>query len=111
MRPTVAELRPLLFAMERVLQWVAPRGIVSRVSVITRSTSSSETVRGAPGRGSSSSPSQPFSRKRRRHLPTVTRVVPSLSATAWSLSPSAQASTMRARSARAVLRLTQRCNA
>ena len=51
-------------AMERVLQCVASEGVVSSVSVITRSTSASEIERGAPGRGSSSSPSSRWSRKR-----------------------------------------------
>ena len=68
-------------------------------------------VRGAPGRGSSSSPSQPSRRNRRRHLPTVARVVPSWPATSVSLLPSADSSTIRARKASAwevLERLSQR---
>ena len=55
--------------MDRVLQWVASRGAVSSVSVITRSTSSSVTARGRPLRGSSDSPSSLRSRNRERHFP------------------------------------------
>ena len=73
----------------------------SSVIVTTRSTSASLTVRGAPGLGSSRRPSHPFSMNRRRHLPTVSRVVPSRAATPMSLSPSADASTIRARGASA----------
>ena len=43
--------RPTASALRRVLQWVAALGFSSRVLVMTRSTSSSEIVRGAPGRG------------------------------------------------------------
>ena len=100
-RFTVAELMSHAFAIERVLHCVAPRGIDSSVIVTTRSTSASLTVRGAPGLGSSRRPSHPFSMNRRRHFPTVSRVVPSRAATPMSLSSSADASTIRARSARA----------
>ena len=62
MRLTVAALSPHALAIERVLQCVAPAGIVSKVCTTTRSTSSSPIVRGAPGRGSSSKPSQPSRR-------------------------------------------------
>ena len=101
MRPTVAALSPHTRAIERVLQCVASRGIDSRVVVTTRSTSASDTVRGVPGRASSSKPSQPDWRNRRRHFPTVTRVVPNSAATAKSLFPAALASTIRARRASA----------
>ena len=84
MRLTVAALIPHALAIERVLQCVASAGIVSKVCTTTRSTSSSPIVRGAPGRGSSSKPSQPARRNRRRHLPTVPRVVPSSPATSRS---------------------------
>ena len=63
----------------------------------TRSTSSSPILRGAPGRGSSSNPSQPSSRNRRRHLPTVARVVPSSSAASRSLFPVVVSRMIRAR--------------
>ena len=46
-------------------------GVVSSVSVITRSTSSSATARGRPLRGSSSSPSSLRFKNRERHFPTV----------------------------------------
>ena len=101
MRLIVARLRPLACAIERVLHCVAPRGSDSSVRVTTRSTSASLTVRGVPGRGSSSKPSQPSRRNRRRHLPTVARVVPSAAATVKSLSPCAHWRTMRARNANA----------
>ena len=39
MRLTVLWLRPQRRAMDRVLRWVVSRGVVSRISVITRSTS------------------------------------------------------------------------
>ena len=96
-RPTVEALRPQARAIDSRLQCVAPRGVVSSVRTTTRSTSSSVTRRDAPGRGSSSKPSQPLRRNRRRHLPTVARVVPRACATAWSLRPAALCSTMRAR--------------
>ena len=38
-------------AIDRVLQWVSPGGVVSSVVTITASTSPSEIVRGAPTRG------------------------------------------------------------
>jgi hypothetical protein len=56
-------------------------------------------VRGAPGRGSSASPSSRLARNRDRHLVTVPRATPSRAATAISGPPSAQASTIRARNA------------
>ena len=80
-RVIAMDLIPHSFTIERVLQWVASRGSDSKVLTTTRSASSSPILRGDPGRGSSSTPSQPSSRNRRRHLPTVARVVPSSSAT------------------------------
>ena len=80
---------------------VASRVIDSSVIVTTRSTSASSTARGAPGLGPSRRPSHPLSMNRRRHLPTVSRVVPSQAGTPASLSPPADASTIRARSPRA----------
>ena len=99
MRPTVAGPAPPALAMERVLQRVASRGIDSKVISTTRSTSASPILRGAPDRGSSGRPSHPDATNRRRHLPTVTRVVPNRSAAATSLSPAAVAGTIRARRA------------
>src|SRR6267378_2087996 len=58
-------------AMERVLHWVACDGGPSRVRVMRSTTISSVTVRGAPGRGSSTSPSRRRTQKRSRHLPTL----------------------------------------
>ncbi len=87
--------------MERVLQCVAFVGIVSNVRISNTSTCSSVTLRGSPGRGSSSNPSTPNSMNLRRHLPTVDRVIPRPSATAVLLLPSTQASTIRARNASA----------
>jgi len=77
--------------IERVLQCVASLGVDSNVSMMTRSTSSSETLCGAPGRGSSSNPSVRRVTNRWRHLPTVEFVIPSCSATALLVMPSAQA--------------------
>ncbi len=91
--------------MERVDQCVASRGRVSRVRVSIRSTATSLIYRGAPGRGSSSSPARRCARKRLRHLPTVCIVAGSWRATAVLLKPSAQASTMRQRSAKACAEL------
>jgi len=111
MRLIEAWLMPMALAIERVDQCVASVGFDSRVLTMTASTRSSAMVRGAPGRGSSSSPSGPCSVNRRRHLPTVRAVIPSSSATALLERPSAADNTMRARcaSACAVLgRRTQR---
>jgi hypothetical protein len=58
-------------------------------------------VRAAPGRGSSASPSSRRATNRERHLVTVGLEMPNRSATAWLLEPSAQANTMRQRSANA----------
>jgi DNA-binding CsgD family transcriptional regulator len=57
-------------------------------------------VRGTPGRGSPGKPSSRSRRKRARHFQTVVRLTPSRAATAALLPPYAQASTIRARSAR-----------
>ena len=79
-RDTAVCDKPTSAAIERVDQCVASFGAVSRVVVITRSTSASAIVRGRPGRGSSSSPSSRSVANRLRHLPTVSRVIPSSSA-------------------------------
>src|SRR3990172_4593730 len=68
---------------------------------MTRSTSASPIVRGAPGRGSSSSPSRRPARNRRRHLPTVGSVIKSVAAMALFERPSAAPRMIRARRARA----------
>ena len=87
--------------MDRVLQWVASLGVVSSVSVITRSTWSSVTARGRPLRGSSDSPSSLRSRKRERHFPTVSSDTPRSAPTVVLLRPSAQPKIILARSAKA----------
>ena len=61
----------LAWAIERVDQWVAAAGLLSRVRVRTASTWASLILRGCPGRGSSSNPSTPCATKRSRHLLTV----------------------------------------
>ena len=106
-------LKPVAAAIERVLQWVASRGVDSRVRAMIRSTSASAIVRGAPGRGSSSSPSGPCSPYRRRHLPTVWVLTARSAAMASFEPPSAAARTIRARRASACPvfgRLVQRVN-
>ena len=101
MRLTVLWLSPLRWAMDRVLQWVASRGAVSSVSVITRSTSSSVTARGRPLRGSSDSPSSLRSRNRERHFPTVCFDTPNWTDTAVLFRPSAPLRMILARRAKA----------
>lgn len=56
---------------QRIHQCVAPSGIVSSVLAMTASTCVSLIVRGAPGRGASSSPSSRCSTNRARHFDTV----------------------------------------
>jgi len=67
MRPTLEVEIPLCRAILRVLQWVAPAGRLSSVCTMTCSTLASSIVRGAPGRGSSSSPSRPVARRATQH--------------------------------------------
>ncbi len=98
-RCTVDGASPAARAMPRELQCVRPAGRVSSVAVTTSATFPSLTVRGAPGRGSSASPSIRRSAKRRRHRATVIRATPSRSTIARLLSPSAASSTICARSA------------
>ena len=69
--------------------------------ILTRSTSSSRTRLGAPGRGSSSKPSSRFATKRPRHLPTICCDTCRLAATAALLRPLAHSNTIRARNASA----------
>jgi MoxR-like ATPase len=69
--------------------------------VITASTCSSETVRGRPGRGSSNNPSSRSVTNRDRHLRALLNAIPSRSAIAVVLNPSAAASTIRDRTASA----------
>ena len=99
MRRTVVADSPVWAAIERVDQRVASGGVRSKVATITRSMSASLTVRGAPGRGSSSRPSSPAWIKRARHLPTVWGVTPTRSATARLLMPCPDSRIIRARRA------------
>jgi hypothetical protein len=107
-------LMPVARAIDRVDQWVSWRGGgSSRVLVITCSTCSSVMVRGRPGRGSSDRPSSRWRTNRPRHLVTVCGQIPSCSATALLVAPSAHASTILARSASAcavLARRAQRCS-
>jgi hypothetical protein len=94
-----------LGAGEQVDQCVASLGVVSNVVVITRSTSASASaiVRGRPGRGSSSRPSNRSTANRLRHFVTVCRAIWSCYAITVFDSPaaSAHASTIRDRNANA----------
>ncbi len=87
--------------MERSDQWVAPGGLVSSVRRMVSAISSSPIVRGAPGRGSSRSPSSLRSAKRRRHFETVLASALTAVQIALFSSPEAAASTIRARRASA----------
>ena len=98
-RCTVALDRPLALAMPRELQCVPSAGRLSNVRVITSSIRSSPILRGAPARGSSRNPSSRCRAKRCRHLRTVSGCTSSRSPTRRGLPVSAQASTIRARSA------------
>src|SRR5215471_18228469 len=104
-RFTLLRLSPLALAIDRVLQCVASRGIVSNVIVNTRSTSRSLNRRPVPGRGSSSHPSSRLATKRRRHLPTVCGATFSSPLIRWLLLPVAHSSTIRDRCAKAWLDL------
>src|SRR3989304_3961181 len=54
MRLMAVWFSPATLAMERVDQWVASEGLLSRVRVMTASTCASLILRGCPGRGSRS---------------------------------------------------------
>ena len=97
MRLMVLWLRPERLAIERVLQWVASVGVVSRVIATTLSTSASAVLRGVPGLGSSTSPSTRRSRNRDLHFPAVGFVTLNSSATAVFVFPSAHPNIIRAR--------------
>ncbi len=83
--------------MERTDHCVSSLGLVFRVLYTTSATCSSVLDRGAPERSSSCKPGSPFSRKRRRHLPTVARVTPTAAATASLGQPSAASRIISAR--------------
>ena len=90
---------PSSVASDRVDQCVAVGGTVSNVRVITASTCSSVTVRGRPGRGSSSSPSNRSATNRDRHLRALATAIPNSCAIAVFDNPSAAANTIRERTA------------
>ena len=98
-RATADCVNPSSAARERVDQCVASFGVDSNVVVITASTRSSLTVRGRPGRGSSSSPSRRSATNRFRHFRTVPTVTDSRRATSELDNPSAHTSTIRDRCA------------
>jgi hypothetical protein len=98
-RDTAVWLIPVALAMDRVDQWLSwLGGGSSRVLVSTCSTWASAIARGRPGRGSSARPSSRRRTNRPRHLVTVWGQMPSCSATALLVAPSAQASTILQRS-------------
>src|SRR5918996_3273564 len=80
--------------------------------MITCSTCASVTRRGAPGRGSSTSPSSRFWTKRCRHRPTVCRVIRNSAAISEFDRPTAHAKMICARCARpcAVVRRRAHCS-
>ena len=99
MRWMVEGANPTARAIERRLQCVASRGVVSSVRRIVSATSSSPIRRGAPGRGSSRRPSIRRSANRRRHLPTVLGAASTRRLMSLFSAPSAAKRTMRARCA------------
>ena len=102
---------PSSAASDRVDQCVASFGVVSNVRTITASTCSSATVRGRPGRGSSSKPSSRSAKNRDRHLRAVVAVMSSFAAIAVFPKPSAAASTIRDRIATAFALFARRDHA
>jgi hypothetical protein len=89
---------------------LALAGVDSSVATTTSSTCSAVTEAGRPGRGSSTSPSQRASTNRLCHLPTVDCATRARAATSVFDSTSAQASTIRARSAGAWADLRRRAH-
>ena len=87
MRPTELLLIPSLSAIERVLQCVAPLGVLSKVATTRASTTSSVILRGAPTRSSSSSPWSRRSANRRLHRLTVSAPMATILATSVSVWP------------------------
>src|SRR5262249_42220820 len=83
-------------------------GARSNVATITASICSSPIVRGAPGRSSSTNPSNRLATNRARHLPTVAGTIPSPAATCLLSKPSAHPSTIRDRNANDCAHLTRR---
>src|SRR4051794_27501245 len=107
LRPKSCQIRPIVdfdspdfSAIDVRDQWVALRGVCSRVATTTSSTLSTAIDGGRPGRCSSISPSRRSARKRRRHLPTVDRWTFRDVATSVFEAPSAHARMILARIAR-----------
>ncbi len=101
-RETVDCETPVTAAICRVDQCVPPSGgLQDNARTITSSTRSSATVRGAPGRGSSTRPSDRSATNRDRHFPTVAPLRPRRSATSLLLTPVAHSKTIRDRNANA----------
>ena len=98
-RPTDDGDIPTFLARPLVDQCVTSVGLSSKVRTTTSSTSASLILRGAPGRGSSMSPSTPRSMNRLRHFTTVAWFTPTRSATALLINPSAANNTIRDRCA------------
>ena len=93
---------PVALAIDRLDQCVSPfAGDSSSVLTITDSTCSSVIFRGAPGRGSSVSPSSRWATNRERHLATVSRATPSSAAISVFDPPRAHARMIRERCANA----------
>jgi hypothetical protein len=111
MRCTADCVSPTSRAIDRVDQCVASLGVDSSVLVITSSTCASVTVRGLPGRGSSTSPSKRSTANRLRHLVTIARTTPTRSAISVFFSPSAANSTIRERCANACALIRRRAHA
>lgn len=84
-------------AIDLADQRVAFFGLSSSVLTMTRSTSASVILHGAPGRGSSHRPSRPRSRKRRRQVPTMSGAIRSRRDTSTTECPSAHSNTIRDR--------------
>jgi len=112
-RPTVDLDNPDSLAIDARDQWVASAGWRSSVATITSSICPSPICRGAPGRGSSASPSNRSTTNRCRHLHTICCDTPSSAATSLLGFPAAQPNTIRHRCASACedfARRAQRCN-
>ena len=99
-RPMVDFDSPVRLAIEARDQCVSWPGVDSKVATTTSSTWSSRIEGGRPGRGSSISPSKREATNRDRQRFTVAGAMPRSAATCLFVPPSAQASTIFARSAK-----------
>ena len=100
-------LRWAIFARDQCVAFV---GTDSSVATTTSWTCSAVMLAGRPGRSSSVSPSRRCSMNRARHLPTVAWAHPNSAATVLLSLPSAQASTIRDRNAKACDDLPRRAH-